>query len=537
VRWLLFFVATLAWAQSPAVVRRAVNRALPPLQRSAAKFVQERACFSCHHNALATFTMRMARDRGLRYDAAVLAAVEEKTIKSGGTLEDVVEARNVQDPTPNDSLLLMTQSTTDAASYMRAQRLATWQREDGHWITSDFRPPHSSSLFTTTATAVRALRDHLNWGANEAHIAKARTWLAATKPASTEDASFRVMGLVWSGAAAATIADAAKELQSRQRPDGGWSQTSEYLVSDAYSTGEAIYALHEAGVASKLGIAYLIRTQAPTGTWRVKTRMLSPAEVSPPYFETGFPYKKDQFISYAATCWATMALLTTLPAQSTQRPPAQTFTIDRNPANLPAFTRLTIAASYYGNLREVETLLNAGAPIDAPEGTRSRHSPLQYAAMSGDIAIVRLLLARGANPNAGAALSEAITFGHADVVKALIDAGADTGGVESTGVNLLHWASITNRADVIPLLAAKIPLNDIDDFGFTPLMYAATLDHNDTKTLDALLAAGADPTIRDFNERTPLAQARRFGHNALAAKLSVVVRSRSAKAAQSRPTR
>ena len=27
-----------------------------------------------------------------------------------------------------------------------------------------------------------------------------------------------------------------------------------------------------------------------------------------PYFETGFPYGKDQFISAAATGWATMAL-------------------------------------------------------------------------------------------------------------------------------------------------------------------------------------------------------------------------------------
>ena len=95
----------------------------------------------------------------------------------------------------------------------------------------------------------------------------------------------------------------------------------------------------------------------------------------------------------------------------------------------------------------------------------------------------------------------------------LLDAGADASGVESTGINLMHWATITNRAELIPILVkAKVPLNDTDDNGFTPLMYAATIDFGDTKTLEALLAAGADPTIRDFANRTPLQQAKRLHH-------------------------
>jgi len=45
----------------------------------------------------------------------------------------------------------------------------------------------------------------------------------------------------------------------------------------------------------------------------VRTRMLSPADVSPKYFTTGFPYKKDGYLSYAASCWAVMGLLAGLP--------------------------------------------------------------------------------------------------------------------------------------------------------------------------------------------------------------------------------
>ena len=81
----------------------------------------------------------------------------------------------------------------------------------------------------------------------------------------------------------------------------------------------------------------------------------------------------------------------------------------------------------------------------------------------------------------------------------------------------MHWAAITNRADVIPLLArAGVDINGIDEHGYTPLMYAATIDFGDTTTAEALVAAGADKTIRNENGRTPLAQAVHFGHSRLA---------------------
>jgi hypothetical protein len=57
------------------------------------------------------------------------------------------------------------------------------------------------------------------------------------------------------------------------------------------------------------GLGFLLRTQAADGTWLVKSRS-NPFQ---PYYETGFPYKKDQFISAAASGWAATALLDSLP--------------------------------------------------------------------------------------------------------------------------------------------------------------------------------------------------------------------------------
>ena len=82
------------------------------------------------------------------------------------------------------------------------------------------------------------------------------------------------------------------------------------LDSDAYATGQVLYALNVAGKMTvtdpvyQKGVDYLLRTQAADGSWHVKSRSIW----FQPYFESGFPYGQDQFISTAGTAWASMAL-------------------------------------------------------------------------------------------------------------------------------------------------------------------------------------------------------------------------------------
>jgi hypothetical protein len=52
------------------------------------------------------------------------------------------------------------------------------------------------------------------------------------------------------------------------------------------------------------GVAYLLRTQFPDGSWYVRSR--SPK--LQPYFQSAFPYEHDQWISAAAAARAVMAL-------------------------------------------------------------------------------------------------------------------------------------------------------------------------------------------------------------------------------------
>ena len=59
-----------------------------------------------------------------------------------------------------------------------------------------------------------------------------------------------------------------------------------------------------ADAAFKRGVEYLLRTQQEDGSWYVKSRAMT----FQPYFESGFPHGRDQFISAAATSWAAIAL-------------------------------------------------------------------------------------------------------------------------------------------------------------------------------------------------------------------------------------
>lgn len=172
-----------------------------------------------------------------------------------------------------------------------------------------------SSLFTVTALAVRNLNVLGSDNADKtARTKKAVSWMASTPAVSNEDKTFKLLGLKWGNADAKDMASAAKAFAAGQQADGGWAQETG-MESDAYATGQALYALHTAGgmhvsdPVYQKGVAYLLRHQDADGSWFVAKRAL-PANN---YFDGGFPHGESQYSSFNGTCWATLALLCTLP--------------------------------------------------------------------------------------------------------------------------------------------------------------------------------------------------------------------------------
>src|SRR5947209_16372041 len=129
-------------------------------------------------------------------------------------------------------------------------------------------------------------------------IARAKHWLLTTVAMTPEDQAMRLLGLKWAGASREEREKAVQLLRASQRPDGGWAQLA-WLPSDAYATGQALFALNQGGEipvtdpAYCRGTAFLLRAQDDDGSWFVSKRAM-PLNI---YFDAGFPHGQSQFSS------------------------------------------------------------------------------------------------------------------------------------------------------------------------------------------------------------------------------------------------
>ena len=173
------------------------------------------------------------------------------------------------------------------------------------------------SSISETAYAIRALRLYASPGLKaevDRRIARARDCLRSVSTEHTEERVMQLLGLYWAGAKPSGGIAAA--LIHKQRRDGGWAQRAGF-PSDAYATGETLYALNQAaGIPTtdpvfRRGAEYLLSTQYKDGSWYVPSRSVK----FQPYFDSGFPHEHDQWISAAATGWAALALALTVEPQ------------------------------------------------------------------------------------------------------------------------------------------------------------------------------------------------------------------------------
>jgi hypothetical protein len=206
---------------------------------------------------------------------------------------------------------------SDETTAAVAEYFLLWQKDSEHWQPQSRRPPTEQSLFTSSYVALRGLKTFGTPAQKEridARFEQVRRWLLKTSPQDTEDRVFKLRALQIAGAADEDVRRTAQDLQKTQREDGGWPQLPD-MESDAYATGSALVALHQAGGMTvddptyRKGLSYLISTQHEDGSWHVTTRS-KPIQT---YFESGYPHGKDQFISIAAAGWSTTALVLALP--------------------------------------------------------------------------------------------------------------------------------------------------------------------------------------------------------------------------------
>ena len=144
-------------------------------------------------------------------------------------------------------------------------------------------------------------------------------------------------------------------------------------------------------------------------------------------------------------------------------------------------------------------------------------TPLNLAAIRGCIDVVKLLLDAGADLRKvkefqKSPLQNATLQGHKDVIKVLLDRGGNPDEASRYGSTLLHLATLKGHTDVVKLLLdmGANPNVHKPTCRTSPLHYAARGGYEDMVKL--LLDGGAEPNMADQWGRTPLPLARSNGH-------------------------
>lgn len=118
-----------------------------------------------------------------------------------------------------------------------------------------------------------------------------------------------------------------------------------------------------------------------------------------------------------------------------------------------------ITAAQNGDVAIVQKLLAAGTNANTLDSTG--HTPLDWAAYRGHLAVVKFLVEHKADINAHGdskattPLMHAADTGHGEVAAYLIDKGADVRAVDNDGNSALTWAAKMRSVSTIQLLLSR----------------------------------------------------------------------------------
>ncbi len=325
-------------ATTTAQVQQAVDRSFKYLQIESGAWLSERQCAACHHVPMPLWALAEAERQGYAIDKKYLTDSFESLLGSKDKLlasKIFPNPADKPDPRPigrglnmglpflavaAQSLPSLTEGQKQSLKLI-AEEIVKKQQPDGSWefFAGLRRPPINESQTTDAAWIIMALEGQMGPDAPKAQreaLTKAIAWLDGAKRDLHQDKVMTVLMGVRAGKPRKTLQKAIDELLALQRADGGWSQTVPELKSDAFATGQTLYALALAGYTAdrpeiKRGIDFLVATQEKDGTWPMISR-------STPNGEPGSS-KLLTPITCAAGSWATLALARLVPKDSAAR--------------------------------------------------------------------------------------------------------------------------------------------------------------------------------------------------------------------------
>jgi squalene-hopene/tetraprenyl-beta-curcumene cyclase len=298
-------------------VGSAIDRGLDFLTKDALAWKKQHNCASCHHAALVIWSMREAKQRGHAVDEATLAELTKWVAESGdgkfGLARPVSAPKAASPKAVWFCLALGADAKPDAVSQagmkLLLKTVTSEQTENGSWSAwPETRPPiFGNSDESLTALATLAVLPEAATGDVAAKAARDKgvKWLVETKT-DDEPQSIALRLVLWKrlGRPANELQPLVLRIKERQNTDGGWSHTKD-MASDAWATGQALYALAQADTKSDDSVikgahAFLVKTQRDDGSWPMTSRPVKPG---------GEGCKSLIPITGAGSAWAILGLV------------------------------------------------------------------------------------------------------------------------------------------------------------------------------------------------------------------------------------
>jgi hypothetical protein len=302
-------------ASTPQQARKAVERALVFLDEDEKRWRQKHNCATCHHGAMAVWALTEAKKQGY--------AVDEERLAELGKFAKARFWGNVDKPRdqregykiPSSLLihlaligqLVPEQSTLTKDELNRlADYVARHQEPEGFFEIMVQKPFFDGRELFTLQNYVAMQpqeKDDANRAARvQTSREKASEWLSKNESKdSPQTASYRLLVDLRTGKSGKLLQPGIDRILGQQNDDGGWSQDKD-RASDAYMTGQALYALSKAGVPSdqreiQRAVSFLITNQREDGSWPMTSRKA----------------KYQVPIIYFGSAWATLGLALTVP--------------------------------------------------------------------------------------------------------------------------------------------------------------------------------------------------------------------------------
>jgi hypothetical protein len=300
-------------------VKETINRGLAFLAKDNVTWKGKRQCAECHHAPFTIWALNEGKKRGYAVDEKALANLTSWVLGKDHLARLVARPPKQEKIELNEAPLLLAlglEAGDARAAQDGLKKLLTSvlgdQDKGGSWkLSYEFRPIGSSPEVLTTLALLALSAPNAPDMGKEGKAARERglEWLRSAKPdEELQAAALRLVLWRRLGLPASEWEPLVKRLRGAQNADGGFSQIPK-ARSDAYATGQALYALAEAGVkpddeAVRKAQAFLAKTQREDGAWPMVSRAI---------MRDGKPPRNLEPITHAGSAWAVLGLVRSSP--------------------------------------------------------------------------------------------------------------------------------------------------------------------------------------------------------------------------------